>query len=57
MKLLKKLKMKKVPNLLTSKEDVRKVRCSLEDRTAKDFISFVKSKHKVNEMAHLELLD
>jgi len=57
MKSLKKLKMKKVTNLLTSKVDVRKVRCSLEDRTDKDFISFVKSKHKVNEMAHLKFLD
>ncbi|MDL1983557.1 MAG: hypothetical protein LWX54_05110 [Deltaproteobacteria bacterium] len=54
---LKKLKMKKVKNLLSSKEDVNKVRSSLEQKTAQTFVDFAKSKQKVQEMAHLKYLD
>ncbi|MBT9440178.1 MAG: hypothetical protein KAT52_03825 [Desulfobacterales bacterium] len=54
---LKKLKMKKVKNLLSSKEDVNKVRSSLEQKTAQAFVDFAKSKQKVQEMAHLKYLD
>lgn len=54
---LKKLKMKKVTNLLASKEDVDNVRSSLEQKTAQAFIDFAKSKQKVQEMAHLKYLD
>ena len=54
---LKKLKMKKVKNLLSSKEDVKKVRSSLEQKTAQAFVDFAKSKQKVQEMAHLKYLD
>lgn len=54
---LKKLKMKKVTNLLASKEDIDSVRSSLEQKTAQAFIDFAKSKQKVQEMAHLKYLD
>lgn len=54
---LKKLKMKKVTNLLASKEDIDNVRSSLEQKTAQAFIDFAKSKQKVQEMAHLKYLD
>ena len=49
--------MKKVKDLLTSKEEVKKVRTSLEHRTAQDFKEFAKSKQKVQELAHLKFLD
>ncbi len=54
---LRKLKMKKVKNLISSKEDVRKVRSSLEHKTAQAFEDFAKSKQKVQEIAHLKYLD
>jgi hypothetical protein len=54
---LKKLKMKKVKNLFSSKEDVSKVFASLEQKTAQAFADFAKSKQKVLEMAHLKYLD
>jgi hypothetical protein len=54
---LKKLKMKKVKNVLSSKEDVNKVRTSLEQKTSQAFGAFAKSKQKVQEMAHLKYLD
>lgn len=54
---LKKMKMRKVKNLLSSKEDVSKVRTSLEQRTEKAFNDFTKSKQKVREMAHQKYLD
>ena len=49
--------MKKVKNLLSSKEDVNKVRSSLEQKTAQAFVDFAKSRQKVQEMAHLKYLD
>lgn len=54
---LKKLKMKKVKNLFSVKEDVKKVRSSLEEKTDKAFVEFARSKQKVQELAHLKYLD
>ncbi len=54
---LKKVKMKEVKGLLTSKKEVSEVRSSLEQRTDKDFSEFAKSKQKAQEMAHLKYLD
>jgi hypothetical protein len=54
---LKKLKMKKVKDLFSSKEDVSKVFASLEQKTAQAFDKFAKSKQKVLEMARLKYLD
>jgi hypothetical protein len=57
MRSLKKIKMKKISNLLSSKEEVRSARSSLEKNTEQAFASFAKSKQKVQEMAHLKYLD
>jgi hypothetical protein len=54
---LKKLKMKKVHNLLSSKEEVRQVRTALEKKTERAFNEIAKSKQKVRELAHLKYLD
>jgi hypothetical protein len=54
---LKKIKMKKVKNLLSSTKEVNKVRSSLEDRTSSAFRDFAKSKQKAQEMAYLKYLD
>ncbi|MEI6259404.1 MAG: hypothetical protein WCR46_05810 [Deltaproteobacteria bacterium] len=54
---LKKLKMKKVKNLFSSKEDVSEVFASLEQKTAQIFDKFAKSKQKVQELARLKYLD
>lgn len=54
---LKKVEMKKVEDLLSSKEAVSKVRTSLEQKTEKAFSDFAKSKQKVQEMAHQKYLD
>jgi len=54
---LKKIKMKKVKSLLSSKEEVVKVRASLEQKTAQPFADFAKSKQKVQEMSHLKYFD
>ena len=54
---LKKLKMKKVTHVLSTKEEVSSVRTSLEQKTAESFDNFAKSKQKVREMAHLKYLD
>jgi hypothetical protein len=53
----KELKMKKVKDLLSSKEEVRKIRSSLEKKTDQAFVEFAKSKQKVRELAHLKYLD
>jgi hypothetical protein len=57
MRALKKLKMKKVKNLLSTKEEVNKVFRSLEQKTSHAFEEFAKSKQKVREMAHIKYLD
>jgi hypothetical protein len=49
--------MKKVTNVLSSKEDVQQFRSSLEQKTAKAYEDFAKSKQKVQELAHLKFLD
>lgn len=54
---LKKLKMKKVKNLFLVKEDVKKVRSSLEQKTDQAFVGFARSKQKAQELAHLKYLD
>ena len=54
---LKKLKMKKVKNLFSVKEDVKKVRSSLEKKTNEAFVEFDRSKQKAQELAHLKYLD
>lgn len=57
MRSLKKVKLKKTNNLLSSKEEVRVARTSLEIKTEQAFTCFAKSKQKVQEMAHLKYLD
>ncbi len=54
---LKKLKMKKVKDLLSEKEDIKKVRASLEQKTDKAFVEFARSKQKAQELSHLKYLD
>ncbi len=54
---LKELNMKENKTLLASKEDVKKVRISLEKKTVRAFSDFVKSKQKVQELAHWKYLD
>lgn len=54
---LKRLKMKKVKNLLSTKEEVRKVFSSLEDKTARAFNEFAKARQKTQELSHLKYLD
>lgn len=56
MQSLKNVKMKKVENLLTSKEDISKLRISLEEQTEKAFNDFTKSKRKVQEIAREKYL-
>jgi len=57
MKSLKSLKMKKVKDFFHSREAVRKIRNSLEQKTEKDFRDFARSKQNVREQAHIKLLD
>ncbi|MDA3831772.1 MAG: hypothetical protein PF495_00075 [Spirochaetales bacterium] len=49
--------MKKIKNLLSTKEEVVKVRSSLEQKTAKAFDEYAKSKYKTRELSHLKYLD
>lgn len=57
MRSLKKVKLKKTANVLTTKEEVRIARMSLEMKTEQAFADFAKSKQKVQEQAHLKYLD
>lgn len=57
MRSLKKVKMKKATTQLSTKDEVRQARSSLEARTEQAFADFAKSKQKVQEMAHLRYLD
>lgn len=57
MRSFKKIKMQKITNLLSSKDEVRNARSSLETKTEQAFAEFAKSKQKVQEMAHLKYLD
>ncbi|MFH2059248.1 MAG: hypothetical protein ABIJ59_10130 [Pseudomonadota bacterium] len=49
--------MKKVKDFFSEKEDVKKVRSSLEKKTDQAFVEFARSKQKVQELAHLKYLD
>ncbi len=57
MRSLKKIKIKKIKKRLSTKDEVRKARHSLEKETEKAFAEFAKSKQKDREMAHLKYLD
>jgi len=57
MKSLKSLNMKKVKDFFPSKEAVREIRNSLEQKTEKDFRDFARSKQNVREQAYIKLLD
>lgn len=57
MRSLKKIKIKKITRRLSTKDEVRKARHSLEKETEKAFAEFAKSKQKDREMAHLKYLD
>ena len=54
---LKKLKMRKVTNLLSTKEEVRRVITDLENKTSKSFSEFAKSRRKSWELSHLIFID
>jgi hypothetical protein len=54
---LKRLKMKKIKNLLSTKEEVVKVRSSLEQKTSIAFDEYAKSKQKTQELSHSKYLD
>lgn len=54
---LRKLRMKKVKDVVTTKEDVKKVQSSLEKKTTTAFEKFEMSRKKVHELAHQKYLD
>ncbi len=54
---LKSLRMKKVKDILASKEDVKKTRISLEEKTEEIFRDFARSRQNVQELAHQKYLD
>ena len=54
---IKSLRMKKVKDFFPSREAVREIRNSLEQKTEKDFRDFARSKQNVREQAHIKLLD
>jgi len=54
---IKSLNMKKVKDFFPSKEAVREIRNSLEQKTEKDFRDFARSKQNVREQAYIKLLD
>jgi hypothetical protein len=54
---IKSLKMKKVEDLFPSREAVREIRISLEQKTEKDFRDFARSKQNVREKTHIKILD
>ena len=54
---IKSLKMKKVKDFFPSREAVREVRNSLEQKTEKDFRDFARSKQNVREQAYIKFLD
>ncbi|ADH86705.1 viral A-type inclusion protein [Desulfurivibrio alkaliphilus AHT 2] len=57
MRSLKRVRMQKAKGVLSSKEEVRKARASLEKKTEQAFADFAKSKQKAIEVAHLKYLD
>ncbi len=42
---------------MTEKEDIKKVRASLEQKIDKAFVEFARSKQKSQELAHMKYLD
>jgi hypothetical protein len=54
---IKNLKMKKVKDFFLSREAVREIRNSLEQKTEKDFRDFARSKQNVREQAYIKILD
>lgn len=54
---LKRLKMKKMKNFMSSKEEVRNARIELEEKTEDAFREFDRSRQAVREMARTKLLD
>ena len=56
-KLRKQKKIKKVTDILSTPEEVRDFRVSLEQETEKAFEAFAHGKQKVKEMAHMKYLD
>ena len=54
---LRSLKMKKVKDLLATKEDVKSARVALEKKTEKALRESIRSKQKARELAHVTYLD
>jgi len=50
-------KVKKATNILSTPEEVKAFRVSLEQKTEKAFEAFTQGKQKVREMAHMQYLD
>ena len=51
---LRKLRMKTVKNLFMSKDDVKRVRCALEQKIEQAFIEFDGSRQNAQETTHSE---
>ena len=56
-KLRKQKKIKRAIDILSTPEEVRGFRVSLEQKTEKAFEAFAQGKQKVREMAHMKYLD
>ena len=54
---LKSLKMKKVKDVLSSKEEIKEARAALEKSTEKAYRDFARSKQDVREQVHTKFLD
>ena len=54
---LRSLKMKKVKDLLATKEDVKAARVALQQKTEKALRKSIQSKQKARELAHVTYLD
>ena len=50
-------KIKKATDILSTPEEVKAFRVSLEQKTEKAFEEFAEGKQKVREMAHMQYLD
>ena len=56
-KLRKQKKIKRAIDILSTPEEVRGFRVSLEQKTEEAFEAFAQGKQKVREMAHMKYLD
>jgi hypothetical protein len=54
---LKKLKMKKVYNLLDTKKKVERARNALEEKTEEAFQEFARNRRKAHRLAHIIVVD